>query len=340
MKEDDQGDVEKPWQKAARKRQERNDENLGNITNRAIEIVVPRISEYSDCDYDGVKGELPMWVETDYPEKALKFKTTRNNLLHKSRRGHRELVRFVDSLKSYKESNSLEDATRPNIPVEILADIGFLVEIKMLVETQDKTDAFLKSLKISCEGDGEFCIREPKQRIKTIPPNKLHCLGKGTEEWKALIEMLKSPGGEFQRSGEAERQKYLRLEDRLKNMFSDMFQLNFPDGYKIFVKSPDKKGCYQPVFKANVSRPEKIDDFTGYTREQTYEAIEYFLKDSDPESENKLAEIFEHARKIGFTEDEIVSLYKKHRKNLNSLLLKYSSEDIVNDPDENKPWDD
>ena len=67
----------KPWQKNAKERQKKSDEELEEIFDKDT---ARQIIEYSKEKYDGVIGELPKWMNEYHLEKAQKFKLTRNNL--------------------------------------------------------------------------------------------------------------------------------------------------------------------------------------------------------------------------------------------------------------------
>jgi len=169
--------------------------------------------------------------------------------------------------------------------------------------------AFVKSLQVWNENDVEVIIKQPGKKPAIYTPSNLGFDSPTTDEWKALLGILKNGEFQFNSSEKAKKSMYSRINKKLCSSFEIQFKLNVPDVFKLFKLVSGQQGVRKPIFQTPGNQSE-VDvgadiDYSGYDKAQILEEIRKLTVSSDQDDLVKLAKAAEHAKSIGIEDDEI-----------------------------------
>ena len=286
--------------KIERERQRDSDDELASIINNEnVDHVYDEHNKRDDLFPIPTWLDGRDWMDFHNAQWVLRKEFPDNNTIH-------------ELLREYIESTSIDF----NPPVKLndyLPQLGTLKKIKELIEKQNETEPFIKKLILWCEGDGEFYVREPGKRQKARTPSGLACRDKETEEWKALIKILTSPGGKFAYNTESKRQVLNRLESKLKKFFEQEFNLTFSDQFKLFKRTGGEGSVWEPLFMTE--KPVAIEiqeDYKDFNKTEILAEIRRHLNENADQSTVKRAA--DHALSIGVTRNELADLTDFERR--------------------------
>ena len=164
----------------------------------------------------------------------------------------------------------------------------------------------VSGLRVWNENTVEILIQQPGKKSTTHTPSSLGFENSKTDEWKALLGILKDGEFCYKKKETAKKSMYLRIEKKLIKVFKVQFGLTPPDGFKIFQSVRGGEGIRRPIFKIGQGGTDTdIDDYSGYDKPQILEAIKNLTLSNDPDDIPNLKSAYDRAKKLGIKDSEL-----------------------------------
>ena len=153
--------------------------------------------------------------------------------------------------------------------------------------------------------DVEVMMKQPNKNPVAYPASILGFNSIKTEEWKALLGILRDGKFSYTSDEASKKQMYMRIEKKLIKFFNKQLDLSLPDDFKVFTSVPGGEGVRKPVFKTQPTKTKPDIDYSEYDKEKILEEIGELAISNNTESASTLSLAVGHAEKLGIGSEEI-----------------------------------
>jgi len=189
--------------------------------------------------------------------------------------------------------------------------------------------------------DIEILVQPPGRRHITCNPDTLGFRATKTEGWKRLIVLLKNPSGTlfYNNKQVSEKAAWLRINKKLVIYLKSKFDLNIPDGFKLFELVEGKQGTRKPIFQVGPTQVEEdVPDYSNYSQEEILEEIRELSRYNDLKLTDRLKKAADHAAALGIPDSTITFVLEAEdepsRSDIESLCEEQVSPDIYAEGEE------
>jgi len=190
--------------------------------------------------------------------------------------------------------------------IEETKRLGHKETLKPFTQENGNAEVFIKSLRIYCENDVEIKIQEPGKKPRTFSFENCGFNSSNTNEWKALLKILRQvePIFEYGENRDADKKLLQRLEEKLKLHLGKEYSLEFPEGFKLYENIG--KGTFKFKFQCRGGKENPKLDFSEFSTEKLKESLKNIQNDEKKMQED-VATVKE-LRNRGVSDDEIESI--------------------------------